>query len=48
MRAELGADAPAVLTGGGSGLLRPLLPNDYGWSPDLTIEGARRVWEHAR
>lgn len=47
MRAELGADAPAVLTGGWSSLLRPLLPADYDWSPDLTIEGARRIWARA-
>jgi type III pantothenate kinase len=48
MRAELGADAPAVLTGGWSGLLRPLLPASFDWRPDLTVEGARRVWEQAQ
>jgi type III pantothenate kinase len=44
MRAELGPEAPVVLTGGWSGLLRPLLPPDYAWAPDLTIDGARQVY----
>lgn len=44
MRAELGPAAPVVLTGGWSGLLRPLLPADFAWAPDLTIEGARHIY----
>jgi type III pantothenate kinase len=45
MRAELGPEAPVVLTGGWSTLLRPLLPADFVWAPDLTIDGARHIWE---
>lgn len=40
--------APVVVTGGWSALLAPLLPEDYERLPDLTIEGARRIWEASR
>jgi type III pantothenate kinase len=44
MRTELGPEAPVVLTGGWSALLRTLLPADFVWAPDLTIEGARQIY----
>ncbi|MFP5503157.1 MAG: type III pantothenate kinase [Candidatus Sericytochromatia bacterium] len=40
--------APVVMTGGWSELLSPLLPEDFEREPDLTIEGARLIWQETR
>lgn len=48
MRQGLGPTLPVVLTGGWSELLRSLLPADYEWDPNLTLEGAREIWRIAR
>jgi type III pantothenate kinase len=44
MRDALGPETPVVLTGGWSRLLKPVLPGNYEWVPDLTIQGAREIW----
>lgn len=46
MRAELGADTPVALTGGGSRVLAPLMP-DFDSLPDLTLVGGRLWLAHA-
>lgn len=43
-RAALPAGSRVLLTGGWSGLLAPLLPDDYELAPDLTLEGARAAY----
>jgi type III pantothenate kinase len=48
IRAELGADAPAIATGGLADLIAPHSRTIGQVDPWLTLEGLRLVWELSR
>lgn len=45
LRREVGLKTRVVLTGGNSAQASALLPTEYAWRPNLTLEGLRRTWE---
>jgi type III pantothenate kinase len=48
IRSELGADAPAIATGGLADLIAPHSETISGVDPWLTLEGLRIVWDRNR
>lgn len=48
MRAQVGEDAPMVLTGGHAPLISQFLRSKHQVVPTLTLEGAALIWEHNR